>query len=529
MTTAIHAAPREWTRLHPVSPFLGAWSVFGAIGAYWFFQNAPEWLGGGGEELGGGWHPAIITLALLGLLIAALVVAGGYVSWRMTTFRITDDSVELRKGVLYRQSKQARLDRLQAVDVVQPLLARVFGFAAVKVEVAGGEGSTVALEYLRLADADALRNEILALAAGVKAVRKGDAAAVATGASAPPPSLRDVILGEPQGVPAVAAAAERDVLVVPLGRLLGSIALSGAFLWLAAIPLIAVVVVLVVSSDVEHMLLAVIGGSLASVIPVLFGVVGFTWSRLAAGFGFVAGISADGVRLRHGMLETRRQTVPPGRVQAVELRQPLLWRRRDWWRISVNVAGYQADEANVSTLLPVGTRADALAALWLVLPDLGDPDPEGTISLAMSGTGVDGGFTASPRSARWFDPMQWRHRGVRATDTALLIRRGLLVRELVVVPHERIQSMGLAQGPLQRAADVATVVVHSTPGPVSPVAQHLAVGDAFALIEQQAVRARESRRRQTPEQWLATVVPALDDVLAGDDVTVAPASGGRDE
>ncbi|MDN4471989.1 PH domain-containing protein [Demequina zhanjiangensis] len=525
MTPTVYQAPREWTRLHPVSPFLGAWSVFGAIGAYWFFNNAPEWAGGAGEAAEGTWHPAIITLAIIGLVIALFVVAGGYLAWRMTTFRITDDSVELRKGILFRQNKQARLDRLQAVDVVQPLLARIFRFASVRIEVAGGEGSTVALEYLRLGDAEALRNEIMVLAAGLKTGRPAAAEGEAPSAgSAQEPSLRDVLRPDEQAVPAIAAAEERDVLSVPLGRLVASIALSGPFLWLVGLPLAGLVVILAVSSEVETALLGIIGGSIAGFLPLVFAIVGYVWTRLTGGFGFVAGISADGVRLRHGMLETRRQTVPPGRVQAVKLRQPLLWRGRDWWRITINVAGYQAGETAVSTLLPVGTRADALAALWLVLPDLGDPDPEGTISRAMSGRGADGGFVASPRSARWFDPMQWKNRGVRATETALLIREGALVRELSIVPHERTQSLGLSQGPLERAAGVASVIIHSTPGPVMPAAHHLAVEDAFRLIEEQAIRAREGRRKQTPEQWLAAVAPAIDDVLASDDITAAPES-----
>lgn len=520
MTPAVHAAPREWTRLHPVSPFLGGWSVIAAVGAYWFINNAPSWAGGMGDD--GGFHPGLIALASVAVVGALFVIGGGFLSWRMRTYRITDAAVELRKGILFRQFMQARLDRLQAVDVVQPLVARIFGFAALRVEVAGGEGSTVALEYLRLADAEALRNEILVLAAGLRTDRSSSG----TGGEpplAPAPSLRDVIPGQGAGVPEFAAAAERDVLRVPLGRLIASIALSGSVLWLALVPIVWLVVVLVWGSNGEQFLLAFVGGSIAAALPILFAFVGVIWSRLSTGFGFVAGISADGVRLRHGLLETRRQTVPPGRVQAVRLRQTLLWRRKDWWRLTVNVAGYQVDQtASVSTLLPVGTRADALTALWLVLPDLGDPDPSGTVSRAMSGVGADGGFVASPRASRWFDPWQWKHRGVRATDTALLIRRGLFVRELMVVPHERTQSIGLSQGPLQRAVGLANVSLHSTPGPVTPVAQHLGLEDAFALVEQQAARARRSRHTQSSEQWMATVAPSLDDVLAADDLTVAP-------
>ncbi|GMA35161.1 hypothetical protein GCM10025876_13650 [Demequina litorisediminis] len=81
--------------------------------------------------------------------------------------------------------------------------------------------------------------------------------------------------------------------------------------------------------------------------------------------------------------------------------------------MTINVAGYQEDQEAVSTLLPVGTRQEALTALWLVLPDLGDPDPAGTVSLALSGIGDEGGFTAASTRARLFDPLQWRYRGSR--------------------------------------------------------------------------------------------------------------------
>ena len=158
----------------------------------------------------------------------------------------------------------------------------------------------------------------------------------------------------------------------------------------------------------------------------------------------------------------------------------------------INVAGYQDNQAAVSTLMPVGTTPEALTALWAVLPDLGDPDAPGTIARALVGQGGDGGFIPSPPSARWVDPWQWRRRGVRATDTALLIRSGRLVRQLTVLPHERTQSLALRQGPLQRLLGLATVEVHSTKGVVKPVAHHLAVADAIELLNAQAARARRA-------------------------------------
>ncbi len=72
----------------------------------------------------------------------------------------------------------------------------------------------------------------------------------------------------------------------------------------------------------------------------------------------------------------------------------------------MNVAGYGGtqDRAAENVLLPVGDRDAALTAVWLVLPDLGVDDPRGVLTAAMEGTGTDGGFTTSPRGARWLTP-----------------------------------------------------------------------------------------------------------------------------
>ena len=525
MTPTTYRAPRDWTRVHPVSPLLGGWVVLGVLAAYFIHQ----WLPGviAGSNLDGAFAFAdnfpilwVILAAILGFVISIGISVW---QWRRTEYRIGDDAVYLRQGIVTQQQRQARLDRLQAVDVVQPLLARVFGFAVINVQVAGGQKSGVELKFLRLGDAEALRNEILQLAAGVRRQDEDDAGAGDAGAGeVHPQRLRDlpaqmaqraqsitdpeaVLLGSETASTAVAATVERPVYTVPVGRLAASTLLSGPAAFLVTVPLLALPAVLIFDVDVLGILAAILGGSLFATLGALFGLLGFFWSRINGGFNFTAGISEDGLRLRHGLTETRRQTVPPGRVQAIRLHQSWFWRSKDWWRISINVAGYGEDQESVSILHPVATRQEALTAVWLILPDLGDPDPAGTLGLAMSGKGDQGGFLTSPEAAKRVDPLQWRFRGVRATDRALLIRRGRWSRELYVVPHERTQSLGLSQGPLLRALGLANVEVHSTQGPVKPVAAHLAVEDAMALLDAQAARAREGRRRQSPEQWMKAV------------------------
>ncbi|OLT48037.1 PH domain-containing protein [Cellulosimicrobium sp. CUA-896] len=279
---------------------------------------------------------------------------------------------------------------------------------------------------------------------------------------------------------------------------------SGATLGLA-LGILAIVGVVVGTREI---------GILFSALPAVLGFGGYLFQRFTGEFGFRSAISPDGVRLRHGLLETRSQTIPPGRVQAVRLQQGPFWRGPDWWRVDVNVAGYGVSGDGTDTksvLLPVGTRDEALAALWLVLPDLGTPEPRALLDEGLSGRDAGEHFVVSPRRARLLDPVSWRRNGFSVTDRALLLRSGRVFRSLVVVPHERTQSLGLEQGPLQRRLDVATFAVHSTPGPIAPKAGHLDAHDAARLLDTQSVRAREARAHQGPELWMRRDEVPLDD------------------
>ncbi len=138
------------------------------------------------------------------------------------------------------------------------------------------------------------------------------------------------------------------------------------------------------------------------------------------------------------------------------------------------------------------------------MPDLGDPDPVRAPFRARCRAAAPT-VALSPRRSRrrWVDPLQRRFRGVLATETALFIRRGWLVSELIVVPHERTQSLALKQGPIQRALGLADVAVHSTKGVVRPVAQHLGVADAVAVadVPKRAGRAPGARFRRRNSGW----------------------------
>ncbi|MGV8977875.1 MAG: PH domain-containing protein [Cellulomonas sp.] len=463
LATAPGAPEVPWRRMHPITPVLKGWKALVALLAIVAYNSTDNIRNVGELMQDGRWR--YVVAAILG--IGALGFAYAAVAWRMTKFVVDDEAVHLHTGVLFRQQRQARLDRLQAVDIVQPLLARLAGLAELKLEVAGGAGSAVSLSFLREADAEALRAELLARAAGLH-VRADE---------------------EP-----AAPAPEQPVFEVPMTRILTSTLRSSVTGWFVVFAVV-IVVVIVVAHDIAP---------IVTLVPAMLGVGGALWARVNQGANFRAAISPDGIRLRHGLTEVRAQTVPPGRVQALRFTQGPLWRGPDWWRVEMNVAGYGGEKSQQTenVLLPVGTRAEALLALWLVLPDLQVDDPRALLAAALSGSGEAGGFTSVPRRARWLDLVGWRRRGVLVTDRALFVRSGRIVRRLVVVPHERTQSLALVQGPIQRGLRVASIVVHSTAGPVHPKVEHLDEDVAAALLDEQTERARTARAAAGPEQWM---------------------------
>jgi putative membrane protein len=468
---AVEAVDDGWHRVHPLTPVLRSWQVL-IVAVFFLGQDVSEGLVRG-DGLGDGIASDVADNGVAGALVAlgllALFTAFAYVSWRKTRYRVLADALEFERGVLSRQQRRAPLDRLQAVDITEPLVARILGLARLTLEVAGGGNSRIEITYLTEADARRLRNHLLAAAAGLRS--------------------------DSEAPPQVGDAPEAQVLQMPTDRLIGSILLSGSSLFLLVV---AIVTVVVVTTSGEF-------GFLALLLPAALGTGGLMWSRLTTWFAFRVASAPDGVRLRHGMFEQRTQTVPPGRVQALRLHQPLLWRLKGWWVIEVNIAGYTSVNTNDGTatknvLLPVGTIDDALQVLWFVVPGL-ELD-EG----AITGVGDHAGFTPAPRRARWADPIAWRRHGFRVDGPALVIRRGRLHRRLDVVPHARTQSVGVEQGPLQRRLGLASFALHSTPGPIHPRVDHLASDVAAQLLEEQATRARAARVTAR-DAWLTNPPP----------------------
>lgn len=528
-------AEGQWRRLHPLSPLIKAWKGVTVLLAIVLFQNTNLFVNSLSSDYAHSLGTGRIVLIAVGGLLGLVLILGliSYLSWRVTRFAVTDSGVYYRSGILLRTLKQARLERIQGVDIQHPLLGRVFGLGTIDIEVAGGAGSKVAFGFLKTQELEDLRAEILARASGVFS----DATVAQAGSFAPHHSKAGVPVpgtnaGYGEGTPLPPAGAsspsatagmtprrfapsapERVLYKVPSGRLLGSLILtSGVF--------VGVLVLLAVLVGVGVLTTLIGAGGLSGVVgllPILLAMGAIVWKRFAGEFNFTGAVSPDGIRTRSGLLETRSQTIPPNRIHAVRIQRPLLWRWVGWYRVTITQAGFAAQNQeetkkgfSTDLLLPVGTRADAELALWLVVRDLGVPDPQAFMSAALDGTGEGVGFIPVSTRARILDPLVKKRRAVALTQTCLVIRDGWLSWDLSVIPVERVQSLKLTQGPLERRLSLADVEAQIVPGTTPCSARHLDVSAAVALSEGLRERARIRRTKEPPERWLSRVQSRLD-------------------
>jgi putative membrane protein len=507
----------EWRRLHPLSPLLRGGvvliAVLGYVGSQ-LYGRVLESVGLGvlapegdlpGEDGSPGTdglveeataHP-LLALTALAIFLGAIALAN-WVAWRFSRFRVDAGQVELRQGVLFRQHRQVRLERVQAVEISRPITARLLGLARVVVQSAGGSDSTLTLSFLDLSRAEALREHLLELAgrSDEESLRPD------TVDGAPPDAGTSA-----SGSPALPARAEgRPVLEVPNGRLFVATILHGSTIALGLVLLVGATVAGVRS--VGPLALA----GVPAMIPVAIGVAFSRVKELLVHGNFRLADTGTGVRGQEGLTDLRTTTIPIHRIQAIELVQPLWWRRFGWWRLRVNVAGSggagEGDGDRGTTLLPVGTLEEAHLLLSLLAPRV----PATAWGAAVLGDAAEPGWQPVSARARLLDPLSWRRNAWTDAHGAVLLRSGRWTRRAVGVPHARIQSLSVRQGWLESSLALATVHVVTAPGPVRPVLAHLDARAAEAFLDEVSERARHARRRAEPARpSLAPDPPGLVD------------------
>ena len=426
-----------WRRLHPLSPIVrGGRATIGVVILLLL-------------SLAGGRSGSSDSYVELG--IAAVVIVLGFVSWLVTRWRVDGDDLRIESGVLRRQSLRFPLSQTQAIDIVRPGLARIFGVAELRLRTGGSSGATARLAYLAAHEAEPLRARLLALAEGA---RKHEET----------PAARPVV-------------DEHVLTTVPTGRLIGSILISDVGI-LAEAVIVGLIVVAVLSPT------AAVGVASAGAVWI-FTALTLVWRRFNQEYRLSLAEAPDGLRLRSGLIALSAETIRPGRVQAVRMVEPLLWRPLGWCRLEVDLAGKQrskgesqAERRPLRAVLPVGSRALAEELLERIVPDR--PAAQ----------------TPPPRRVLLKSPLRYRMLAWGRSETCVATTSGRIRRVTVWAPLEKVQSLRRVQGPLQRRLRLATVHVDTAGHSVHAAIRDRDTAEADRALSELSDLARAERRKK---------------------------------
>ncbi len=384
----------QWQRFHPATPIVRAGPGVIAIAVIAISQRANS-------------QNRTADLIRIGVVLFFVLLSA--VSWFVTRWRVAEGAVQIETGVLRRSSLRFPLAQIQAVDIVRPGLARIFGLAELRVRMASGSRSTGRLAYMPDADAEAVRSRLLKL--HQEATPAG-----------PPQTSQEWA----------------PLYVVDNARLVGSILLSGP-----AVVLFAIIISLIFVAALAP---GATGGVVAGTLSSLIALAGGAWARFNGLYGLSLGAGPDGLHMRSGLVQTTAETIPWGRIQALRTVQPVLWRLLGWYRVEADVAGHnisgrrdRAAKRAGRALIPVGTRAEAEWLAELVMP--GTPD----------------NLSRPPRRAMWKTPLRYRKLSFASNDYYAVTTSGRLRRVIDRVPLAKIQSIRWTEGPVQRRLGLGSV------------------------------------------------------------------------
>lgn len=417
-------------RPHPLTPLIRGWVVLLAL-LIGFGREVISWFT---EQ-----HP-LPPVTLLGAGVAAIVVVAvgaGLISWLTTRFVIDTDELRIETGLVLRRSQRIAFDKVTSIDVLQPLAARLFALAELEIDI--GSSERVKLRYLTRARAYALRDYLLSRARGHQA----------TVDELEDPGLRLSDLNEDDTV---------LVRIAPQQLILGAVS-SNEFLWLVLTVVVTVTLAVIAAPTLGGLVLISALG-----LSAISGIGGFVVRRVTGQFNFTLSTRPAGLRISRGLTSLTSQSLPPRRIQLIRLSQSLLWRRLGWYRAEIDVLGLgirndEGSRSSVSSvLLPVATIDQVRTVLAHVWPVADWERIE---------------LHTAPTRARFVHPFSAPFLGFGHDDLLVVSRHGWLERRWDLVPHARIQSVRITQGPISRWLKLANLGFHTAGSRLSAHARGL--------------------------------------------------------
>ncbi|MEZ0326527.1 MAG: PH domain-containing protein [Fimbriimonas sp.] len=442
----MHEGPK---RLHGASILIVALQQLRSLGGILIAFIILQFVGGKRSEF-------IVEAILAG--IGVLTIIPAVIKYFTIRYELTDEAFTLTSGLLFRQRRIVPLDRIQNVFLKRNILHQLLGVTTLKIETASGSGAEVDLNVVGMAEAERLIH----------------------------------LLQRTAHVPQVETPVKEPIFRASLGDLF----LAGATQNRAGVIILFFIGLL----NYAHDLLP----ALAKVLPAVSGKAGLPNSAVVGGmvllilllfagwilsmitsvfvyFGFQLTRSEGVLKLKHGLLTQIQATLPVRRIQSIRIVAPVLQRRLGYCNVYADSAASYADHSagGAAVLTPLIARERVEDVLHLAF----NVDPHGAVFTKVSpllrrrsfvrylilgvvfvgaAEAVTGpiAFTFLPATAAaawYFAWKRFQILGYSRVDGYILVRDGVWKRTISILPEDRIQWIGMHQGPMQRRLGICTL------------------------------------------------------------------------
>ncbi len=269
-------------------------------------------------------------------LTIAIPIALGLARYLTTSFRIADERVELKHGLLSRHVLSTPLDRVRTVDLTASPIHRILGLTTVKIgtgTASTGQDEKLDLDGLPSVRARQLRAELLR----VTPAAEGDLVV-------PPPSRPAVQFDGSwlRFAPFTSSGVVMAAAVLGVGsQLLNAIDFYDNFdpgEWALVLPIWTAVMLGVLALGAAAAVLSVIG-------------------YLVTNWAFQLSHADGSWHVRRGLLTTRETSLDDERVAGVSIGEPLGLRAARGARLNAIATGLRATQQGSSALVPPAPRA----------------------------------------------------------------------------------------------------------------------------------------------------------------------------
>jgi putative membrane protein len=441
----------------------------------------------------------------------ALAITLGFAlsRWFTTRYRVTDDRVEVRTGLLRRRVLAVSRDRVRTVDVTAHAMHRLLGLTRVEVGTGRSDregGGSVRLDGLTGAEAAALRTELLHRREQVPEPATADEGAGEEPTGAPETELARL---DPRWIRYAPFTLSGVVSVGVVVGFLANLASEAHFDPERSGPLRHVV------HDLDRAPVALTVAALAAVALVAVVLASTVGYALAFWDFRLTRHSGGTLHVTRGLITTRSTTIAERRLHGAEISEPLLLRMVAGARLIAIATGLRVGrgaERGGSLLLPPAARTEAQrvaaevigrsAPLTCPLVEHGPRARIRRYTRALAGWAL---LAAALAIVHWavggpawllvvalvllpvaalLAADRYRNLGHAVADASLVVRSGSLVRRRCVVSAEGIIGWNVERSFFQRRVGLATLTATTAAGRQHYDVQDVDLREALRVAEE---------------------------------------------